>query len=78
MNWFPPSDGYKPEEEGPEARLARELLAEEERVKKQHQLDCEMAERLLASLTPHDSYRRLVSFASQKFWNLPRRARPVD
>ncbi len=72
-------EGYQPpEEEGPEAKLAREQLAAEEAARKQHERDCWTADCLLASLKPRDARRRLVSFQAQRFWNLPRRARPVD
>jgi hypothetical protein len=62
----PPSEGYQPEEEDPEAKMYREGQEREA-----------TAERLIASLRPEDALRRLISWANLKKWKLPRRARPI-
>ena len=65
------NDGYQPSEEGPEAKLER--LAQE-----QHEKDCAMAEKLLASLTPEHALRRLIPWRLIKKWRLPHRSFPVE
>ena len=65
------NEGYKPEEEGPEARLAREILEQQEK-------DQQMVDKLLASLTPEHATRRLIPWRLIKKWNLRHRSYPVE
>lgn len=64
-------EGYKPEEEGPEARMAREI-------QEQHEKDCKAIDCLLASLKPEDALRRLIPWRLIKKWRLPHRSRPIE
>lgn len=66
MSYLPPSEGYQPEEEGPEAKMHREQMALEATV-----------DALIASLRPDHASARLISWENIKRWNLPHRAFPI-
>jgi hypothetical protein len=63
--------GYNQDDEGPEARMSREIQA-------QHEKDCKAVDKLLASLRPADAHQPLISFTHQKQFGIKRRSRPVD
>ncbi len=64
---------YEPEHpEGPEAKMAREKLAAEEREKKIWEEQNEAFWNLVESLTPEDITRELITFAEIREYNLRR------
>lgn len=70
FGWKPPEDDYTPADDGPEARMHRKQMEQQER-------DCNAVERLLASLKPEHATRRLIPWRLIKQWNLPHRKYPL-
>lgn len=62
--------GYRPDEEGPEARLRREQ-------QEQEQADQATVERLLRSLQPEDARMHIFSWETMQRWGIPRRFRRI-
>lgn len=66
----PEGGGYQPEDDGPEARMHRELSEQE-------LADQATVERLIRALRPEDATMHIFSWTEMLRWGIPRRFRRI-